>query len=304
MTASADENADLYWGLIGGGNNFCVVTSAVLSTLPVSSALLPSTGTLTWGTEVRDQYLDSVVQFANNGHNFPKASFEGQTRWAPSRSANISFDGYLWYSGEGDTPLGLENFTAPVMPIKTGELVRSTIGNWSNTFNYAPSYGTRASFHWRTSPATLEAAHIVFDTYYAGIASLADVANFSTALSFLPATTTVTAGPAGNAMNLTAASGPALWYVQSPLWGSIEDDERVLSVHDEVNVAIVENLAAAGLADGGFLYLSDIAKSQIPDTYASYGETNLARLKAVRDAYDPDRVFTDLVPGGAKIATS
>lgn len=298
MTASADENPDLFWALVGGGNNYCIVTQAVINTLPISSALI---GTVSWGTGVSEQYIKSVEQFALHGAEYPKASFEGQTRWVPSRSSDISFDGYLWYSGEGDVPLGLENFTAPVLPITRGNITRTTIGVWSNEFNYAPPLGTRAIFHWLTSSANATAARIAFDTYYESIASLADVEGFSTAFSMLPITPIVTAAPE-NAMDLGSDDGPAIWYVESPLWSNPEDDERVLGVHAEANAKIREKLSAAGLGPLPFMYLSDIQKSQIPETFPAYGAENLRRLKDIRDKYDPERVFTELVPGGAKVA--
>ncbi|KAK7709790.1 hypothetical protein SLS64_006031 [Diaporthe eres] len=298
VTASADEHPDLFWALVGGGNNYCVVTQAVLNTIPISSALI---GTVSWGTGVSEQYIKSVEQFALHGAEYPKASFEGQTRWVPSRSSEISFDGYLWYSGEGDVPLGLENFTAPVLPITRGNITRTTMGAWTNEFNYSPSAGTRATFHWLTSAANATAARIAFDTYYDTIASLADVEGFSTAFSMLPITPIVTSAPE-NAMDLGSDDSPAIWYVESPLWSNPEDDERVLGVHAEANAKIRENLSAAGLGPLPFMYLSDIQKSQIPETYPAYGAENLRKLKDIRDKYDPERVFTELVPGGAKVA--
>ncbi|RMJ09251.1 hypothetical protein CDV36_011136 [Fusarium kuroshium] len=298
VTASADEHPDLFWALVGGGNNYCIVTEATLNTIPISSALI---GTVSWGPGVSEQYIKSVEQFALHGAQYPKASFEGQTRWVPSRSPDISFDGYLWYSGEGDVPLGLENFTAPVLPITRGNITRTTMGQWSNEFNYAPPLGTRAIFHWLTSAANATAARIAFDTYYETIASLADVEGFSTAFSMLPITPIVTAAP-NNAMGLGKDDSPAIWYVESPLWSNPEDDERVLGVHAEANAKIRERLSAAGLGPLPFMYLSDIQKSQIPETYPAYGARNLRKLKAIRDKYDPKRVFTELVPGGAKVA--
>lgn len=192
MTASANEHPDLSWALVGGGKNYCVITQAVVNTVPVSSALI---GTDFWGMSVSEQYIKSVEQFALHGAEYPKASFEGQTRWVSSRSSEVSFDGYLWYSGEGDATLGLENFTAPILPITRGNLTRTTMGAWSNEFNYAPTLGIRAIFHWLTSATNATAARIAFDTYYESIASLADIEGFSTAFSTLPITPIVTTPP-------------------------------------------------------------------------------------------------------------
>ncbi|KAF7534356.1 hypothetical protein G7054_g6300 [Neopestalotiopsis clavispora] len=255
VTASADENPDLFWALVGGGNNYCVVTSAVLNTVPVSSALI---GTVSWGANVSDRYIKSVEQFALHGAEYPKASFEGQTRWVPSRSSDISFDGYLWNTSK--------------LPLVDECRQRSSGKN-------------------------------CFDTYFESIAELAEVEGFSATFSMLPVTSIVTSAPE-NAMGLGSDDGPAIWYVESPLWSNIEDDERVFAVHAQANANIKEKLSAAGLGPLPFMYLSDIEKAQIPELFPAYGAENLARMKEIRDKYDPERVFTDLVPGGAKVAFS
>lgn len=144
---------------------------------------------------------------------------------------------------------------------------------------------------------------MAFDTYYETIASLADVEGFSTAFSMLPITPIVTMAPE-NAMNLGSDDSPSVWYVESPLWTNPDDDERVFAVHAEANAKIREKLSAGGFGPLPFMYLSDIQKTQIPETYPAYGAENLQRLKDIRDKYDPDRVFTELVPGGAKVALS
>lgn len=301
VKASKDENSDLFWALVGGGNNFCVITQAELYTLNISSALI---GAVSWGTEVKEKYIKSVEQFALYGETHPKASFEGQTRWVPTRSPNISFDGYLWYSGEGDVPLGLENFTAPAMPFTRGNLTRTQMGTWANSINNTPPLNSRAMFHWLTSPANATALTIAFDTYYEVIAQLEDIEGLSIAFSTLPITPRVTQLPPGNPLGVSRDDAPAIWYVESPLWRREEDDERVIAVHAEANALIKERWAAAGFSALDFFYLSDIEKSQIPSVYPSYGAENLKKLKSIRNKYDPTRVFTDLVPGGAKIALS
>lgn len=71
----------------------------------------------------------------------------------------------------------------------------------------------------------------------------------------------------------------------------------MIGVQADVNAKILGNFAAAGLGTLPFMYLSDIQESQIPEIFSTYGAKNLQNLKHIRDEYDPDRVFTDLVPG-------
>lgn len=44
-----------------------------------------------------------------------------------------------------------------------------------------------------------------------------------------------------------------------------------------------------------FIYQNYAGKRQ--DVFGSYGKKNLARLRKIRDKYDPDHVFTKLSPG-------
>ncbi|CAH0025368.1 unnamed protein product [Clonostachys rhizophaga] len=274
VTASAKEHPDLFWALFGGGNNYCIVTKAVLNTIPISSALI---GT---GPGVAEQYIKSVEQFALHGAEHPKASFEGQTRWVPSRSPDISFDGYLWYSGEGDVPIGLENFTAPILPITRGNISRTTIGQWSNEFNYAPlSEQELYSTGWLAMPM---------------LQLLGSLSTPTTTASHLWRTSKIS--PPLSMTARRSGTSKAL-YGRNP-----EDDERVLRVHAEANEKIRAKLSAAGLGPLPFMYLSDIQKSQMPETFSAYGARNLRKMKSVRAKYDPDRVFTELMPGGAKVA--
>lgn len=51
--------------------------------------------------------------------------------------------------------------------------------------------------------------------------------------------------------------------------------------------------------DHPYLYQNYASKEQ--DVFASYGEDNLARLKSIRDKYDPTHVYQKLQPGYFKL---
>jgi hypothetical protein len=65
-----------------------------------------------------------------------------------------------------------------------------------------------------------------------------------------------------------------------------------------IRTTINERLAAAG-QKAPYLYLNDADAGQ--EVFQNYGPGSLARLHKVRSRYDPDLIFTRLVPGGWKL---
>lgn len=68
---------------------------------------------------------------------------------------------------------------------------------------------------------------------------------------------------------------------------------------DAVISNITEQLTDSGL-NSSFVFLNDAGAGQ--EVFQNYGKGSLSRLKYVRDSVDPNRVFTDLMPGGWKFA--
>lgn len=81
-------------------------------------------------------------------------------------------------------------------------------------------------------------------------------------------------------------------------WSNIADDTRVFACAQ----AIVDRSIAAAKAMGlDHPYLYQNYASQQQNVLASYGATNLAKLKAASQKYDPQQVFQKLQPGYFKL---
>lgn len=81
-------------------------------------------------------------------------------------------------------------------------------------------------------------------------------------------------------------------------WSNASDDKRILAAAKNT----VDRSAAAAKAQGleeKFLYQNYAAKQQ--DVFASYGDHSLARLRAISDKYDPEKVWQKLQPGYFKL---
>lgn len=259
------------------------------------------------GDLVKKQYIQSMVDFALYAGSDPKSAVEGQIRWMPAYGPDITYWAFLFHNGNDTSPLGLTNLTAPVLPFTYGAVTEQTMGDWSDSFAaaFAGDTGFRELFHFFSIPADTQAFAIAMDTYFEVMAPLAAVEGFFTAFSLMPITTNVVAASAangGNPLGLTLGpdSVPALWLVESPQWVHAADDATVVAAHAEANRQIAANLAAAGFTELPFVYLSDAEKGQ--SVFPAYGAENLAKLKNIRDRYDPGMVYTKLMPGGVKVA--
>ena len=70
-------------------------------------------------------------------------------------------------------------------------------------------------------------------------------------------------------------------------------------MHTKVNQEIAAKLKQAGLTQLPFYFLSDSDTGH--KVFQGYGAENLQRLKDIRARYDPNMVYTKLMPGGWKV---
>ena len=137
---------------------------------------------------------------------------------------------------------------------------------------------------------------IYFDTLNAsGIANTVD--SFITGLAFNPVTKPFAAASAGGPQGL--ALEPSFWVEQSISWANADDDAAIEDFVVDVNTNIQSKLVALN-ATSQYTYLNDADKGQA--VFETYGGENLMRLKEIRMKYDPSGVFTELMPGGFKVA--
>jgi hypothetical protein len=75
VTASAEEQADLFWGVRGGGGNFGVVTSFLFQLHPISTVYGgPMLWPLNQATEVMQWYREFITQAPEDINGFCSAS--------------------------------------------------------------------------------------------------------------------------------------------------------------------------------------------------------------------------------------
>jgi hypothetical protein len=89
--------------------------------------------------------------------------------------------------------------------------------------------------------------------------------------------------------------------VENFSWTDPADDSLINAFAVNVTSVLEAKLTAAGqLAQ--FKYMNDAGYGQ--EVFQNYGAGNLAKLQAIRTKYDPQGIFTYLMPGGWKVATA
>jgi hypothetical protein len=231
-------------------------------------------------------------------------------RWGPNSTAP-SYESTLFYNGTeaptsgpliefihgNTTGLKALNGTSTLRPISLAQYSRAMRSAFCEG---GQSHGLRQKFRVVSIRATASALRIVHDTYIDSLAAsgLANrVPGFFSGLAFNVVNLNMAEKSQGIPQNVPLE--PAFWVEESVTWGSGgEYDAEVEKWVEDVNVEIERKLEEV---DGlnRYLYLNDADKGQ--KVFESYGSESVQRLKAIRDKYDPARVFTDLIPGGWKV---
>ncbi|KAH7122646.1 putative FAD dependent oxidoreductase [Dendryphion nanum] len=307
VTVTANNTySDLYWALGGGGNSFALITRFDLQTFPVVTPLMAEARYGT-GENVRDAYLNAVLNFTLNGDEDTDAAIIPVARWGPN-ATSPTYDTTLFYNGTSAPTTGpFTSFTnnadlkalngsstlRPFPLAKYGALLAPAFKEGGE------SHGLRQKFRVVSAKASLEALRIVHDTFFASLA-VSGIANraphFFAGLAFNCITRTYAEASAGLPQNIPIE--PAFWVEEAITWRDESDDAEIEEWVRSVNEEIEKKLSEVG-ALGTYIYSNDADKGQ--KVFESYGEESVSKLKAIRAKYDEGRVFTDLMPGGFKV---
>lgn len=231
-------------------------------------------------------------------------------RWGPNYTAP-SYESTLFYNGTSaptsgpfaeyiygnTTGLKALNGTATLRPISLAQYSRAMRSAFKEG---GQSYGLRQKFRVVSIKATTVALKTVHDTYFDSLkaSGLANrVPEFYSSLAFNVVNRNMAEKSAGLPQNVPLE--PAFWVEESVTWNSSgEFDQEIGDWVKNVNAEIEAKLEAI---DGlnRYLYLNDADKGQ--KLFESYGSESVGKLKEIRDKYDPNKVFTDLMPGGWKV---
>ncbi|KAK2782714.1 hypothetical protein FQN53_009639 [Emmonsiellopsis sp. PD_33] len=299
VTATAKKYSDLFWALKGGGNSFGIVTRFELTTFSspkVCAGILQIPGT------ARDQFLDTVASFGKDGSNDAKAAVIPSIFMLRKLGLTV-YTSALFYDGEECEQPALANFTA--LPSLISTYGPTTLAKYVAGTDALIGPGTRQYFQVVSTLASLEALEIVHDVFVEGVkGKLWDIKDLQASIAFQPVTKQfIEQGvkKGGNPQGVDASKAPYFWMVQNFSWGSSDNDKLISEACASITAEINTKLEATG-QKAKYQYMNDAGEGQ--QVFQNYGPGNLAKLKEIRQKYDPDRLFTDALEGGWKVESA
>lgn len=277
-------------------------------------------------------YYDALADYALHGQTTDeKASIipvvnSGNTAL---QSGSVSYTTYRFWGGNASAAFGnasppsLEYFVGPKLGVSSDTFAPKTMHGWSE--ETAPSFsrtkGLRQRFY---TPLTLRVAdkaktvaalQIIHKVYFDAIFSaLSELDLWFTGMSPFPISKrflTASAGKNNSISDLEIPKGDPMGVIPENLivvelslsYSNNAAYEHIVTefLHG-IGGKIREALCKHGFEDmiSPWIYLNDADKGQ--DVFAGYPAENVQALQRIRSKYDPDRVFTDLMPGGWKVA--
>jgi FAD/FMN-containing dehydrogenase len=276
VTASEDENSELFWALHGGSGNFGVATRLVfrLHSLPASTFAL-----LAWPSEAGPEIVNAYRSLMEAG--------------APTRLGG----GAAYLTGPPE-PFIPEHLQGRRMAAAIGVFAGSEAefrDVFAPMYDLAPEGGLTAELPYADIQCAIDDPP-GFRNYWSAshLAALSDEALdlFSRQGEdmIVPSPSQHLLIPWGDAVAAGGSDWPmrhrgAPWVIHPfGLWDSPDDDERG-------KAWVRDSVAALRPHDIGSVYLNFVADAGDDQVRASFGEENYARLAAVKAEFDPDNVF-------------
>ncbi|KAL6704805.1 hypothetical protein ACN47E_007609 [Coniothyrium glycines] len=297
---ATNSYSDLFWALKGGGNSFAIVTRFDLKTI---SSPLVHVGIAQYDQSQAAGYLNGVFSFGKFGaESDRKAAIVPTILTFPAANLTV-YAAAKFYDSLTDNPRIFENFTAPKLAPVVDSYFLQSLSDYIATTDVLQPLGLRQEFRTVSSIVHVDAVRQIHNSFISGVnAKLSSVAKLQASITFQPVTKDFlihSANIGGNPQGVDASKAPFFWMVENFTWTNATDDTIVHTAADQITVDIKRMLTDNGW-DADYLYMNDAGKGQA--VFQSYPAANLRKLKAIRAKYDPQKIYTKLMPGGWKVA--
>ncbi|VUC35568.1 unnamed protein product [Clonostachys rosea] len=301
VNANANENADLFVALRGGGNNFAIVTRYELRAFKQGKF---------WGGSVfyfPNSFPDQVEAYVKELKD-PEATDETHIMIGAGYSAayaqisEIMCMNQVYYTKEVENPPVLDPYVNMQPQLDAMKSVRML--NLVEAANQQAGHGSstsRVSYMNTTVKADVPTLMAAYETYVNSLGPLKAVEGLTTSITLqaYPKSLLNKTSPAGgNSLGINPSDGPLMSVLILSFWQNSDDDDKIQSTFKNVLEAIDQDAAARGTAVP-YKYMNYAAPFQ--DPIESYGEENKNKLQAASKKYDPKGLFQKCVPGGWKL---
>ena len=295
-----NQYSDLFWALKGGGNSFCLVTRFDVK---VYSSPKVWVGIAQYDLSQRDAFLNAVYTFAKYGSADPKAAIIPITLTIPAAGLT-AYGATKFYDAATVNQAVFANFTPPAMTPLVDSFAYQPLSDYLRTVDPQQPNGLRQEFRTLSFSANEEAIAFVHDQFLGQIGEIGAVAGLTASFTFQPVSKSfIQAGinAGGNPQGVPLNKAPYLWIVLNWSWTNAADDAAVRAWANKITAQADAKFKALGV-DSAYHYMNDAGPGQ--PVFQGYPAANLAKLKSIRQKYDPHRIFTDLMPGGWKVANA
>ncbi|KZL85869.1 fad binding domain-containing protein [Colletotrichum incanum] len=306
VDVSHSTHPDLYRALRGGGNSFGVITRFDLD-LFVQGPLWGGLHVWPLLPSVTPAVTEAFVKFAYDAPSDPHVSLfaglgymQGNFAWAVGQYDALGREEPPIFAGFKDN---VETYGAAKI-VSTARV--ASLSDFADELNQSEPAGMRSRFTTATFKANKELLELMVTYFVEQVekaleSGLRNDERFAPMLGIQPLTRNILKEQAkrgGNVMGLDEEDGPLIVCSFGWEWSHDSDDGSVIA---GIKAVLGKSVAAAKERDlyHPFKYLNYAAEDQ--DPVASYGADNVGFLKRVKETYDSEGLFTELVPGGFKV---
>ncbi|KAI1773563.1 FAD-binding domain-containing protein [Hypoxylon cercidicola] len=299
VNANATNHPELFKALKGGNNNFGVVTAFTLQTEKTDGAIYG--GVMYYPESSLDQVLDVVYDYSvrqavddHLTHVLPQYGYNGSTDEA------INFSPVMYNKNVFELPEIMQGWTD--IPHYNNTLHNRPYHDLSVELNEGFADGLVQEQRVFTVYADAQLYKDLWANFHAWCKNYQHISGFYCLHVNMPITpNTVQQGimKGGNSLGLEEVGDRVLGAIYFGVtFNSMDDADEVLPAHDDFVESQKVLAESRGLLHR-YIMLTYSGYDQ--PAIESYGAENVQNLLAVQAAYDPNKVFQRLVPGGQKL---